>query len=564
LRHPNIVRAFSRGDDYYVMELLRKVTPTSDLIDSGADWPIGQRLRIVRTVTDTLDELHSHGIVHRDVKPSNIVVDGAGVVRLIDFGTAKNVENAYGLTVDDEALGTPAYMSPEQASDCSHADPSFDVYSLGATLYEFLTLERPYDHYIDGTTGAVLACRSTTVSARFALVYNPRLSIAPPSSITPGVPPELDDIVMCALHPDAAQRYPSMQRFSEDLGTYLDREDASVLKQSSFAGMRKATTRRFDVGVHAAEAAPAPVSPVPAGSNDAPSADQQTPQADVRLTVGQKTVIAAGGILLATAVVWAWLQAHPSEPADEATGVPVIASRPTTPVQPTDASSAPVPGQAWTVPGLGMELAWIDALGAWFGRYEVSNAEFRCFAPTHSSATYDGNSLNGDRQPVVTVDLHDAAAFARWLSDGEEAAGRLPDGFCYRLATISEWRTVAQCGDHRAYPWGNQWPPTYGNYSDSTSAWSSKSDAYTDGFPVTCAVDLSGENEWGIFGLSGNVREWVRAPSRDTAAAAGTSWGDFGLRGFRCNKAPPNLSADHKDAFVGFRIMLGVAQPDAP
>ncbi|NQT94455.1 MAG: SUMF1/EgtB/PvdO family nonheme iron enzyme [Lentisphaerae bacterium] len=162
--------------------------------------------------------------------------------------------------------------------------------------------------------------------------------------------------------------------------------------------------------------------------------------------------------------------------------------------------------------GLGtrLELAWVESIGLWMGKYEVSNEEFRCFRPRHDSLFYETFSLNTGNQPAVRVNWNDAAAFCDWLN--VNYWDKLPADSEFRLPTEKEWEEVASCGDDRRYPWGDAWPPAYGNFSDMTARmnmpnWRGIS-GYSDGYPVTCPVTESGENEWGIFGLAGNVWEW--------------------------------------------------------
>jgi hypothetical protein len=173
----------------------------------------------------------------------------------------------------------------------------------------------------------------------------------------------------------------------------------------------------------------------------------------------------------------------------------------------------PAFGRSLLVPiGFGERLsfAWIESLGIWFGAHEVTNGQFRRFRPNHKSLFYGSFSLNGNSQPAVYVSWEDAEAFCRWLNKTHR--DRIPRGCIFRLPTDREWQIVAQCGDNRSYPWGDRWPPKYGNLSDLTARRSfAKWEGirhYEDGFAVTCPVYNSGVNEWGIYGLAGNVWEW--------------------------------------------------------
>ncbi|MBI3986026.1 MAG: SUMF1/EgtB/PvdO family nonheme iron enzyme [Lentisphaerae bacterium] len=192
----------------------------------------------------------------------------------------------------------------------------------------------------------------------------------------------------------------------------------------------------------------------------------------------------------------------------------VLAASPTNTVSPSAATHASKDLAIDLGDGVTMELVWIPNLYSlaerWVGKYEVTNGEYRKFKADHDSGECKGQSLNGDRQPVVAVNFEDAKAFANWLSEREEKAGRLPKGYYYRLPSEDAWLTFAQCGDGREYPWGNSWPPKYGNYADETIGEVLGKDwgiifGYRDGYALTCPVEESGKNDWGLCGVGGNV-----------------------------------------------------------
>lgn len=162
--------------------------------------------------------------------------------------------------------------------------------------------------------------------------------------------------------------------------------------------------------------------------------------------------------------------------------------------------------------GIGETLVfeWIPALKLWAGKYEVTNGQYRRFRPAHSSGAREKITLDGNDQPVVSINWHEAQAYCEWLN--RTYRDRLPKGFVFRLPYAVEWTLLARCGEKRIYPWGNAWPPAYGNFSDLTAreqlaSWNGIS-GYVDGFAVSCPVSQSGMNEWGIYGMGGNVWEW--------------------------------------------------------
>ncbi|MCK5529162.1 MAG: SUMF1/EgtB/PvdO family nonheme iron enzyme [Kiritimatiellae bacterium] len=172
-------------------------------------------------------------------------------------------------------------------------------------------------------------------------------------------------------------------------------------------------------------------------------------------------------------------------------------------------------GRSLTVPfgfGKTLNFTWIDSLNLWVGTYEISNLQYRRYVPTHNSQFYEELSLNHDNQPVVYVSWNDANNFCNWLNKNYH--DKIPLGSKFRLPTSVEWEAIAKCGDNRVYPWGDAWPPIRGNLSDLTARkafrhWQGIR-LYDDGHAVTCPVDKSAHNEWGIYGMAGNVREWCQ------------------------------------------------------
>ena len=226
------------------------------------------------------------------------------------------------------------------------------------------------------------------------------------------------------------------------------------------------------------------------------------------------------------------------------------------------------PGLSFHVPlgsGEHLSFVWLEELDIWFGQYEVTNGQYRRSVPRHNSRSIEGFSLNADDQPAVYVSWEDAQRYCEWLN--EHFADRIPEGYAFRLPQEFEWMYAASTGEHRKYPWGDAWPPVYGNYSDETareklSHWQGI-EGYEDGYVVTAPVRHSGMNELGIFGLGGNVWEWMLdwydADRKQHRVRKGGSW-DFDPRESLRIVARGMDRPDTRAETIGFRIVVGPRQ----
>ena len=148
VQHPNIARVFESGQDgpdYFMAMEYVEGTPLSRKATPDAPLPEREALEITKQLASALDACHKLGIVHRDVKPSNIIVTASGLAKLTDLGIAREVEGgADDLTLTGHSIGTPHYMSPEQCASSKDVDARSDIYSLGATLFFMLTGRPPF------------------------------------------------------------------------------------------------------------------------------------------------------------------------------------------------------------------------------------------------------------------------------------------------------------------------------------------------------------------------------------------------------------------------------------
>jgi serine/threonine-protein kinase len=200
LSHPNIVATYDTGDDdglaYIVMELVEGES-LRQLLDRKGALDVADAVGIARQVSAALEAAHRNGIVHRDVKPANVLVPREGPVKVTDFGIAKATGSA-DFTRTGMVVGTARYLSPEQVQGRT-TDARTDVYSLGLVLYEMLAGRPAYQG-------------DSEMATAVARLTGPP---APLASVRPGVPPGIVSIVDDALQPDPAYRIPSAAAFGE-------------------------------------------------------------------------------------------------------------------------------------------------------------------------------------------------------------------------------------------------------------------------------------------------------------------------------------------------------------
>jgi len=210
LRHPNIVPVYEGGvddDTYYIASAFIEGQTLEGAIRRRT-LSFSRSAQIVRDLAGALEYAHQLGVVHRDVKPANILLDANGEPLLTDFGLARFEESPDRLTLDGTLLGTPAYMSPEQASGTlDRVGPLSDQYSLGVVLYELLRGERPF-------------------SGPPALVISQVINEEPSSlrRANPRIARDLETICLQAMSKDPARRYASCEELADDVRRWQDDE----------------------------------------------------------------------------------------------------------------------------------------------------------------------------------------------------------------------------------------------------------------------------------------------------------------------------------------------------
>ena len=276
LQHPHILPLLDSGEAkgllYYVMPFVEGQSLRHRLAREG-ELPVQDAIRIVMDVADALAYAHAHGVVHRDIKPDNIMLTGRHAV-VADFGVARAVSQATDsstLTSLGVALGTPAYMAPEQAVADPHVDQRADIYALGVVAYELLAGRTPF----------------TSPSPQQMLAAQVTERPDPPSRHRPGISPVLEQAVMRCLEKRAADRFQT----AEDLLTVLE--------------------------------------PIATPSGGTAPTEARLPSVQVQASVNRRPLIVAGSLLLlVVAALAAWKLTRPSVPTLELGRSTAVTSEP--------------------------------------------------------------------------------------------------------------------------------------------------------------------------------------------------------------------------------------------
>lgn len=558
MHHPCLPRVtdffMADGNEYLVMDFVDGQSLSSlQAQREGKPFEEAQVLGWARQLLDALAYCHARGVIHRDIKPHNLILTPDGRIVLVDFGLAKLV----GPNQDQQTkavlrgLGTPEYAPPEQyESTAGHTDPRSDIYAVGATLYHLLTGAPP-----------------PTAAQRMA---RPNIFVLP-STWHSTISPATQAAVLRAL------RIPQVERF----GSVGDMQAALFPAGTSLFGLPPAAAPAVQLSSPAA--ATSPSSPgTPSGSTPPPSPamlPDSTPGVQAPVTArpwatyammalaalmfaliaagfytGVRRVLSAALPPAETPVVTAQAPAGTATISRPVTAAP--SARPPTataarPAGPTDTPSAsttvrlraPDGAVMLFVPSgpfiMGVEPddpkaeanqkpAHTVVLSAfWIDRAEVSNAQFLRFVDETGYVAESeqlgratvwfkgqwseqpgadwrhpygpGTTIDATPDyPVAAVTWNDARAYCTWVR------GRLP--------TEAEWEKAARGTRNNTWPWGNVWDATRVNYCDSDCPLEAARDfTARDGYVLAAPVEsfLQGASSYGVLNLSGNVSEWV-------------------------------------------------------
>lgn len=573
LAHPNIVAAYDAdeagGVCFLVMEYVEGPN-LSEVVRREGPLPVATAKRYLLDAAHGLAHAHDRGFVHRDVKPSNLVLAPDGTVKVLDLGLARGCQPATEgeLTQAGDVVGTVEYMAPEQARETRLADQRADIYSLGSTLYRLLTGEFMYR----GNTPLefVAAHREQSV---------PSLRAA-----RDDVPRSLEAAYRKMVAKDPADRFQTMREVIAALSKTQSGRRTSKLARADGSGNGQPPSDSADfsgedlqiVSSFAEEACAA------GGTADrsAQAADAAWPR--------RRWLVGAGLLAAVAAAKFATRGRNGGLPIDH-------------PAHEVDALRAPVaaalPGELarqWAaylhVPlavsnSLGMRLVLIPPgefsgqspagtrrgvapRAFYLGAHEVTVADFRRFvdetgyrtaaersaeseiglSPGGSFARLASNWRRpagfapGDRHPVVELTADDAEAFCRWLGEREQAR--------YRLPTEDEWEHACRASSRAAW-WFGDHPSLVGRYAWFGAAAQGR----------THLVGLLESNPFGLHDMLGNAAEWCRASEPadanigGNAALRGGAWSSTSAGELHAS-AKALLPPGGRSTSSGFRVVL--------
>jgi serine/threonine-protein kinase len=266
LRHPHIVQVYDFGEQdgyiYMVQELLTGPTLEQYLSDAstrGATLPTSDIIRITQQIASALDAAHAAGIIHRDVKPSNIMWNASGALALTDFGIAKNTAATMAQTQTGFVMGTPNYLSPEQAQGIGSVTAVSDIYSLGVVVYEMITGKAPFSG-------------DTPMSIVMHHIQTPP---PPLRTLRPDAPPAVEAVIQQALAKDPSQRFQKASAFAQALErAWTAPAQAPV---AAPVGVHDQATRVWNRPAQAPAAKPSAPAAVPAPTVAQPKPQPQRP-----------------------------------------------------------------------------------------------------------------------------------------------------------------------------------------------------------------------------------------------------------------------------------------------
>lgn len=524
--HPHLVQIYSFGEVegacFFAMELVEGQS-LRRYLERGEHFSEAECTEIARQTLAGLCEAHKAGVVHRDIKPDNLMLDSQGQIKVTDLGLARfaEFETNVTLTMTGVGFGTPLYVAPEQAESLHAADYRADFYSFGATLFHLATGRPAYD----GATGIEVVSKHLMAPVPQARDANPELS------------PAFSELIarLMAKNPDhRPQSHAEIDKALDRCGAFLAEEMRRRSRISASQALRVVKPTIWDEPALWIAGAVAAVVIIGAGIlyprfSRGPEAAEVlgigSPMADGRRpdAIGGRSPLAGDSAMNSSRVENA-----------KAVGVggsitTGIASN----LAPTDLSSAT--RDRPFVNSLGMKFVPVPGTRVLFCMWETRVKDFEAFVRDSGYAWSEKCAFSQTSEdPVLRVSWADASAFCAWLSKKE--------GLEYRLPTDEEWDEAVGKG---RYPWGDEWPPPVGaeNICGEESRLGMPDDpgygvveGCRDAHPRTSPVGSYRATKVGLYDMGGNAREWVQ-----------DWWNEANYRRHLAGggrELPPELSAD--------------------
>jgi serine/threonine protein kinase len=573
LRHPGIVQVHTADTEGEPLALILEYVEGStldSLLRKQGRLPLGEALPIFRQVLDAVEHAHEAGVVHRDLKPPNIMV-AAGTAKVMDFGIAK-VLGGTKLTRTGTTMGSAHYMSPEQVLGSKQLDHRTDIYSLGATFYEVLAGQPPFAAMASEATDSIFSIMEAHV----------RKEPPDPRERAPDLPEAVAALLLRCLAKKPAARY---QSASELRAALLDLVDAAAADAHDPPRSGEAPTFLDTRAVSPEEAAPR--SPPPDASSASPRTIAPAPRPVARkrsAAIG----LAAALLVVGSVGLLLWKRSgseagHPGPPPP--TPSPAAAPAPAPAPAPSPAPSPAPDASAKTITNdkdgsvlvlvaagsflrgsaagegegegegderpqrsMHLDAFYIDKQEVTVARYRKCVRAGTCTAPDTGGYCNWGKSDREDH-PVNCVNWEQARRYCAW------AGGRLP--------SEAEWEKAARGTDGRRYPWGSEGATCARAVMAAAGCWKDRT------WPV--GSKPSGDSPCGAQDMAGNVWEWVNdwygkdyyasSPARNPPGPSsgnwrvvrGGSWIEFAgsvRAAYRFYSSPPAFRFNH---VVGFR-----------